>query len=118
MPHRAPGAPGKRPGNYLSGKPITYYRPTGSAEVRNLLEHGFQTWEWKQALVTATLDSLPVAADAKPIQSVRHTVVSWNCGNAKRRVPVKKKVAPGGTAAKKAKPAPKASAVRAEAANK
>ena len=38
MPHRAPGAPGKRPGNYLSGKPIRYYRPTGSAEVRNLIE--------------------------------------------------------------------------------
>ena len=44
MPHRAPGAPGKRPGNYLSGKPITYYRPTGSAEVRNLIEHGFQAF--------------------------------------------------------------------------
>ena len=84
----------------------------------SLLEHGFQTWDWKQVLATATIDSLPVAADAKPVQSVRQTIVSWNCGNAKRRVPVKKKVTPGGTAAKKSKPPPKASGVRAEAASK
>ena len=81
----------------------------------SLLEHGFQTWEWKQVLATATIESLPVAADAKPVQSVRQTIVSWNCGNVKRRVPVKKKAAPGATAAKKAKPSPKAPSVRAEA---
>jgi hypothetical protein len=35
MPHRAPGAPedAGRP-EYLTGKAITYYRPRGSAEVR------------------------------------------------------------------------------------
>ena len=36
MPHRAPGAPGHK-ANYLSGKVIKYYRPRGSAEVRQLI---------------------------------------------------------------------------------
>ncbi len=44
MPHRAPGAPGQRAGNYLAGKPIKYYRPGGSAEVRHLIENGFQAF--------------------------------------------------------------------------
>lgn len=57
----------------------------------SLLDHGFQTWDWKQLFPTKTIDTLPVAADARPIQSVRQTIVSWNCGNGKRRVPVKKK---------------------------
>ena len=43
MPHRAPGAPGHK-GNYLSGKVIKYYRPTGSAEVRHLIDNGFQAF--------------------------------------------------------------------------
>ena len=44
MPHRAPGAPGQRASNYLAGKPIKYYRPGGSAEVRHLIENGFQAF--------------------------------------------------------------------------
>jgi deoxyhypusine synthase len=44
MPHRAPGAPGQGPGRYLSGKQIRYYRPRGSAEVRALIEGGFQAF--------------------------------------------------------------------------
>ena len=44
MPHRAPGAPGARPGNYLAGKPIKYYRPSGSSQVRDLIENGFQAF--------------------------------------------------------------------------
>ena len=44
MPHRAPGSPGQRAGNYLSGKPIRYYRPSGSAEVRHLIDDGFQAF--------------------------------------------------------------------------
>ena len=43
MPHRAPGAPGHK-GNYLSGKVIKYYRPRGSAEVRDLIDNGFQAF--------------------------------------------------------------------------
>jgi deoxyhypusine synthase len=44
MPHRAPGSPGQPTKNYLSGKVIKYYRPRGSAEVRNLVDHGFQAF--------------------------------------------------------------------------
>ena len=44
MPHRAPGAPGHQPGNYLSGRQISYYRPRGSAEVRHLIDGGFQAF--------------------------------------------------------------------------
>ena len=44
MPHRAPGAPGHSRQNYLSGKPIRYYRPKGSADVRHLIDDGFQAF--------------------------------------------------------------------------
>ena len=44
MPHRAPGAPGQPASHFLAGKPIKYYRPGGSAEVRNLIENGFQAF--------------------------------------------------------------------------
>ena len=43
VPHRSPGAPGHE-GNYLGGKVITYYRPRGSAEVRQLIDNGFQAF--------------------------------------------------------------------------
>ena len=43
MPHRAPGAPGHGPA-YLKGKPIRYYRPRGSADVRALIDGGFQAF--------------------------------------------------------------------------
>ena len=44
MPHRAPGAPGSSAGNYLSGKVITYYRPRGSEDIRQLIDNGFQAF--------------------------------------------------------------------------
>ena len=44
MPHRAPGAPGSGPGNYLAGKPIKHDRPIGSPQVRDLIENGFQAF--------------------------------------------------------------------------
>ncbi len=44
MPHRAPGAQGQNAGQYLRGKPITYYRPRGSQEVRQLVDGGFQAF--------------------------------------------------------------------------
>jgi len=40
MPHRAPGSTGKTRQDYLSGKPIRYYRPRGSAEIRHLIDGG------------------------------------------------------------------------------
>ena len=42
MPHRAPGSPGHA--QYLSGTPIRYYRPKGGAEVRALIDGGFQAF--------------------------------------------------------------------------
>jgi deoxyhypusine synthase len=44
VPHRAPGSPGHAPHEYLKGTPITYYRPRGSAEVRELIDRGFQAF--------------------------------------------------------------------------
>jgi deoxyhypusine synthase len=44
VPHRAPGAPEHERGNYLKGKPIRYYRPRGSADIRGLVEEGFQAF--------------------------------------------------------------------------
>jgi deoxyhypusine synthase len=44
MPHRAPGAPDPSHPQVLSGKPIRYYRPKGSAELRHLVDEGFQAF--------------------------------------------------------------------------
>ncbi len=46
MPHRAPAPPGARGGadRFLTGQPICYYRPSGSAEIRHLIDTGFQAF--------------------------------------------------------------------------
>src|SRR6187455_486234 len=44
MPYRAPGAPEPPKSKTLSGKPIRYYRPRGSKEVRHLIDEGFQAF--------------------------------------------------------------------------
>src|SRR6187397_2041160 len=44
MPHRAPGSPGHGPAHYLQGKQIRYYRPKGSADIRTLIDGGFQAF--------------------------------------------------------------------------
>src|SRR5215831_8808554 len=44
LPHRAPGSPGHSRQQFLSGKPIRYYRPTGSAAIRTLIDEGFQAF--------------------------------------------------------------------------
>jgi deoxyhypusine synthase len=44
LPYRAPGSPGNSRQSFLSGKPISYYRPKGSAEVRHLIDAGFQAF--------------------------------------------------------------------------
>ena len=43
MPHRAPGSTGNQR-SHLGGRPIRYYRPRGSAEVRTLIDEGFQAF--------------------------------------------------------------------------
>lgn len=44
MPHRAPGAPASAVSRHLSGRPIRYYQPRGSADVRALIDGGFQAF--------------------------------------------------------------------------
>ena len=44
MPHRAPGSPGLSRKPFLSGKPIKYYRPTGSPQIKQLIDEGFQAF--------------------------------------------------------------------------
>src|SRR6516225_3262941 len=44
LPYRAPGSPGHSRQDFLSGKPIRYYRPTGSQEIRHLIDNGFQAF--------------------------------------------------------------------------
>jgi deoxyhypusine synthase len=44
VPHRAPGSPGQAPKDYLKGKPIKYYRPRGSSDIRQLIDGGFQAF--------------------------------------------------------------------------
>src|SRR5688500_17047117 len=44
MPYRSPGSPEKSRPNYLTGKPIRDYRPRGSAEIRQLIDEGFQAF--------------------------------------------------------------------------
>ena len=44
MPHRAPGSPGHSKKQFLSGRPIRYYRPKGSPEIRHLIDEGFQAF--------------------------------------------------------------------------
>jgi deoxyhypusine synthase len=44
LPHRAPGSPRTSREQFLSGKPIRYYRPKGSVEIRHLIDEGFQAF--------------------------------------------------------------------------
>jgi len=44
LPHRAPGSSGKSRQDFLSGKPIRYYRPKGSPAIRDLIVEGFQAF--------------------------------------------------------------------------
>jgi deoxyhypusine synthase len=44
MPYRSPGAPEPPRPKILSGKPIRYYRPAGSQELRHLVDEGFQAF--------------------------------------------------------------------------
>lgn len=43
MPHRAPGSK-PTPSRFLAGKPIRYYRPQGSPDIRRLIDEGFQAF--------------------------------------------------------------------------
>lgn len=92
--------------------------PTGqdrSLRAASLLEHGFQSYDWKTLFTAATLDSMPLPTEAKSVMTVRETVLAWECGarrrgravaNAKR---IKAKTAQIRAKAKAAKPGAAAS---------
>jgi len=44
VPHRAPGSSGRQRADYLTGQPIRYYRPRGSADIYDLIDRGFQAF--------------------------------------------------------------------------
>ncbi len=44
MPHRTPGSTASLTKRHLSGKPIRSYRPSGSREIRSLIDDGFQAF--------------------------------------------------------------------------
>ena len=49
-----------------------------------LLEHGFNSWGWKTAFNTATLETTKLAAGARDVTSIRATVFATECGNRRR----------------------------------
>jgi D-alanyl-D-alanine carboxypeptidase len=55
-----------------------------------LLEHGFQTHAWKMLFAPQSLDSMPMAEDAKGPMTMRQAVISYECGTARKRRPVAK----------------------------
>lgn len=65
-----------------------------------LLDHGFETAEWKAHLGAPTLDSLPIDSAAAEAVSVRTSVVAWDCSG---RKPVRKVARRKGPPAKTAK---------------
>ena len=60
-----------------------------------LLDHGFETADWKAQFGAPTLDDLPLDPMAKEVASVRSTVVAWDCGGHKRGRKVVRRKAPG-----------------------
>jgi len=96
--------------------------PTGSertVRAANLLEHGFNTWAWKQLFPSATLDTMPIADDAKGPMTMRQAVISYECGTARRAVAkVHKKKGAGQVASEKAGKAYKAPPKKAKSAQK
>jgi D-alanyl-D-alanine carboxypeptidase len=85
----------------------------------NLLEHGFHTLKWKELFSPQTLETMPVAEDAKGPMTMRQAVISYECGTGGRRAVAKvKKKAPGQVASEKAAKQPKAPIKKAKSAQK
>lgn len=57
------------------GEPTSAER---NVKASSLLEHGFQQLGWKSLFSRSSLETLPVAEDAKAVASVRDTIVSCN----------------------------------------
>jgi len=93
-----------------------------TARASMLLEHGFATSDWKNLFPSERIDTLPMSEKAKGVASIRHTVISWACGTARRMVAAIKgkktaAKAEGGEAAVRTKAVPKAKGAPASAAS-
>lgn len=73
---------GRRLMAVVLGSPTSRERTIRAA---NLLEYGFAAHAWKAMFNPETVETLPLAADAKPVVSVRETVLSYECGTIKPR---------------------------------
>jgi D-alanyl-D-alanine carboxypeptidase len=72
--------------------------PTGrdrTLRAASLLEHGFQMREWKALLGAKSIDTLPMAEDAKGPMTMRQAVISFECGTARRRAVAKRRKGKG-----------------------
>jgi D-alanyl-D-alanine carboxypeptidase len=49
-----------------------------------LLDHGFETYDWKTLFPSDSIDTLPMDDDADGPTSIRQSVISWVCGTARR----------------------------------
>jgi D-alanyl-D-alanine carboxypeptidase len=68
--------------------------PTGrerTVRAASLLEHGFLTRDWKSLFESPSIDTLPMALDAKGPMTMRQAVISYECGTGVRRAVAKKK---------------------------
>lgn len=74
-----------------------------NARAASLLDHGFETADWKTLFGTPVIDKMPIDRSAKPVVSVRTSVVAWNCnGRAPARKVVRKRAKPTAAATAKA----------------
>lgn len=53
-----------------------------------LLEHGFNTYGWKQVFNVADVETLPYGGEAREAASIRHSVMATECGNRRARARV------------------------------
>jgi D-alanyl-D-alanine carboxypeptidase len=75
---------------------------TRNIRAASLLEHGFQTYGWKQLFNTASLSTLPVNQDVNAVRSVRKSVTAWACNPRPRKIRKKKRRKSTATKAKSA----------------
>jgi D-alanyl-D-alanine carboxypeptidase len=80
-----------------------------------LLDHGFIAAPWRAQQRMPALDAMPFDTAAREVQSVRASVVAWDCGNRKPAKRLARRKKPAATARKAVKPAAKAPAAPTQA---
>lgn len=102
---------GRRLMAIVLGEPSGHDR---SLRAASLLEHGFNTYDWKAFFTAPSVDNMPVSPDAKAVISMRDSVTSWECGGRRRaRAVARAKIRQKGKAAQVQAAAPAAAGVTA-----